>query len=169
MEPKKNTSLAIREGFVLPRIISEDRRKARGAFIHFFTASIKNSNTRRAYARAVRDFFAYIEERRSGTTLHEMEPFMIAAFIKQLFSSARSKQQYISALRMLFGFFVEKGILPGNPAFNMKPPRSAHGKERREFSPRPRCEHFLNPLTRARLSVCATGRSSDSCSIPLPA
>ena len=123
MEPKKDQSLVVREGFALPRIIADEGRKAQSAFINFFTASIENTNTRRAYARVVRDFFSFIEERRTGTTLHEIEPFMIAGFIKQLPSSPRSKQQYVSALRMLFGFLVEKGVLTGNPASDVKPPR----------------------------------------------
>ena len=97
MEPKKDRSLAVREGFVLPRIIADEGRRAQNAFINFFTATIENTNTRRAYARAVRDFFSFIEERRASTTLHEIEPFMIAGFIKQLPSSPRSKQQYVSA------------------------------------------------------------------------
>ena len=121
MEPKKNISLTVREGFALPRITTNEGQDAQRAFINFFTASIENTNTRRAYARAVRDFFDWLEERRAGTTLKEIEPFMIAAFIKTLSSSARSKQQYISALRMLFGFLVEKGILSGNPALGSTP------------------------------------------------
>ncbi len=52
-------------------------------------------------------------------TLRDIEPFMVAAFIKQLPSSPHSKQQYVSALRMLFGFFVEKGVLPGKPALDV--------------------------------------------------
>ncbi len=100
------------------------------------SASIENTNTRRAYARAVRDFFEWLEERRAGTTLKEIEPFMVAAFIKQLPSSARSKQQYISALRMLFGFLVEKGILSKNPALDVKPPPfSAREGTTRALSP----------------------------------
>lgn len=132
-----NTSLAIREGFVLPRIIADEGRKAQSAFINFFTASIENANTRRAYARAVRDFFEWLEERRAGTTLGDIQPFMVAAFIKQLPSSPRSKQQYISALRMLFGFLVEKGVLStGNPALDVKPPRfSAREGTTRALSP----------------------------------
>ena len=137
MEPKKNTSLTIREGFVLPRIISEEGQKAQGAFINFFTASIENANTRRAYARAVRDFFEWLDVRRAGTTLGDIQPFMVATFIKQLPSSPRSKQQYISALRMLFGFLVEKGVLSaGNPALDVKPPRfSAREGTTRALSP----------------------------------
>ncbi len=46
IQPQKNTSLTISEGFVLPRIISEEGRKAQGAFINFLTASIENGFTR---------------------------------------------------------------------------------------------------------------------------
>jgi site-specific recombinase XerD len=123
IEPQKNTSIAIREGFVLPRIIADEGRKGQAAFINFFTASIRNAHTRRAYARAARDFFDWLEERRPGLALQDIEPFIIAAFVEHLPSSARSKQQYISALRMLFSFLVEKGVMPLNPALDVKPPR----------------------------------------------
>ena len=123
IEPKKNTSLQIREGFYLPRIIVDEGRKSQTAFINFFTASIRNAHTRRAYARSARDFFEWLEERRPGVSLRELEPFMIAAFVEHLPSSARSKQQYVSALRMLFGFLVEKGVMAINPALDVKPPR----------------------------------------------
>ncbi|GMQ82684.1 MAG: tyrosine-type recombinase/integrase [Rhodothermia bacterium] len=136
MEPKKNTSLVVREGFALPRIISNEGRDAQRAFINFFTASIENTNTRRAYARAVRDFFEWLDARRAETTLKEIEPFMVAAFVKQLPSSPRSKQQYVSALRMLFGFLAEKGILSVNPALDVKPPKfSAREGTTRALSP----------------------------------
>jgi len=150
LQPQKNTSLVVREGFVLPRIISEEGRKAQSAFVNFFTASIENANTRRAYARAVRDFFEWLDVRRSGTTLKEIQPFMVAAFIKQLPSSARSKQQYVSALRMLFGFLVEKGVLStGNPALDVKPPR---------FSSREGTTLALSPLqVRTLLDSIDTG------------
>ena len=72
----------------------------------------------------MRDFFEWLDARRAETTLEEIEPFMVAAFIKQLPSSPRNKQQYISALRMLFSFLVEKGVLStDNPALDVKPPR----------------------------------------------
>jgi integrase/recombinase XerD len=123
MDNPESVSLIVAGDIGLPQIINREGESAQAAFINFFTAAIENQNTRRAYARAVRDFFLWLETRRQGTSLGEVEPFMIAGFIKQLASSDRSKQQYVSALRMLFRFLVEKGVLASNPALDVKPPR----------------------------------------------
>src|SRR4029078_6327100 len=53
-----------RTGFEqLPAIIFRAGEKASWRFIEFFTANIRNKNTRQAYARAVRDFFQWCEAR----------------------------------------------------------------------------------------------------------
>ena len=54
--PQPNTHLASRQGFILPGAIARAGRKAQEGFLEFFFASIRNTNTREAYARAVRDF-----------------------------------------------------------------------------------------------------------------
>ena len=52
-------------------------------FLEFFTANIRNRNTRLAYARAVSDFFAWCE--RGGLSeLARIEPVHVAAYVEQL-------------------------------------------------------------------------------------
>ena len=69
-------------GPILPAIIADAGDQAGKRFIEFFTATIRNGNTRRAYARAVGDFFAWCE--RHGLTLTGIEPVHVAAYIEQL-------------------------------------------------------------------------------------
>ena len=49
---------------IVPAMIAELGEKAALRFIDFFTAHIRNPNTRAAYAVAVRSFFAWLEARR---------------------------------------------------------------------------------------------------------
>jgi hypothetical protein len=51
-------------------------------FIEFFTATIRNRNTRMAYARAVKRFFDWCEDHRLG--LEDIEPIAIAAYIDRV-------------------------------------------------------------------------------------
>ncbi len=51
-------------------------------FIEFFTASIRNPNTRTSYARAVKQFFDWCDARDLG--LDDIEPIAISAYIELL-------------------------------------------------------------------------------------
>ena len=67
----------------VPAMISNVGQGAAKRFIEFFTANIRNRNTRASYARAVAEFFAWCE--RVG--LHELahiEPTHVAAYVEQL-------------------------------------------------------------------------------------
>ena len=61
----------------LPAIIRAQGERAGRRFIEFFTATIRNRNTRMAYARAVKRFFDWCEDHHLG--LEDIEPIAIAA------------------------------------------------------------------------------------------
>jgi hypothetical protein len=66
------TPALVRAGLdALPAIIRASGERASRRFIEFFTASIRNRNTRAAYARAVKQFCDWCEERR--LELYEIE------------------------------------------------------------------------------------------------
>src|ERR1700681_1809430 len=66
----------------LPSIIRARGERASRRFIEFFTASIRNRNTRSAYARAVKQFFDWCDARQLG--LDDIEPIAISAYIELL-------------------------------------------------------------------------------------
>src|SRR3954449_11660040 len=72
-------------------------------FIEFFTANIRNRNTRLAYARNTADFFAWCQTQGLGQ-LRQLQPMHVAAYIEQigLTHSAPSVKQHLAAIRMLF-------------------------------------------------------------------
>jgi len=103
-------------------IIVQGERTAR-RFIEFFTATIRNRNTRTAYARAVKQFFDWCEDHRLG--LDDIEPIAIAAYIEQLGTNVAKPtvKQNLAAIRQLFDYLVTGGLLPSNPAGSVRGPK----------------------------------------------
>lgn len=110
-------------GLLVPQVVSSAGEHASRRFIEFFTANIRNANTRTAYARAVGDFFAWLEER--GVTLERVAPIIVAAYIEQLgrSKSAPTVKQSLAAIRMLFDWMVVGQVLPMNPASSVRGPK----------------------------------------------
>jgi hypothetical protein len=108
-------------GFILPSIIAKAEDRARRRFLEFFTANIRNLNTRTAYAQAVGQFLAWCEER--GLSLERIEPMVVAAYIEQHPGSAPTVKQHLAAIRMLFDWLVIGQVMPFNPATSVRGPR----------------------------------------------
>jgi hypothetical protein len=67
---------------LVPALIADAGDAAAWHYMEFFTASIRNPHTRRAYAQACSRFFAWCEER--GLTLTTIRAFDVAAWVEQL-------------------------------------------------------------------------------------
>ena len=110
-----------REG--LPALFRPTPAAARRT-LEFFTANIRNPNTRKAYARAVGEFAAWCGQ----NGLHELgaiEPTHVAAYVEQLQLrlSPPSVKLSLAALRMLFDWLVVGQVMPMNPASSVRGPR----------------------------------------------
>jgi site-specific recombinase XerD len=92
--------------------------------LEFFTANIRNPNTRKAYAHAIGQFAAWCEAH-GLKDLGAIEPVHVAAYIEQLQArlSAPSVKLQLAALRVLFDWLVVGQILPFNPASAVRGPR----------------------------------------------
>ena len=77
-----------------PALFSPNEHAER-RFWEFFTAHIRNPNTRLAYIAAVRRFAEWCERRR--VALDQVEPMVVAAYIEQL-SGALSPASAVFAL-----------------------------------------------------------------------
>jgi len=112
-----------RAGFEsLPAAIGRAGEAAAWRFIEFFAATIRNRNTRAAYAHAVSQFFAWCEKHRVYT-LDQIKPVVIAAYIENHPMAAPTVKQHLAAIRMLFDFLVTGQILPMNPASSVRGPK----------------------------------------------
>jgi site-specific recombinase XerD len=111
------------KGIVLPAIIAGEGQRASRRFLEFFTANIRNPNTRLSYMRAINPFLAWCEER--GLELRQVEPIMVAAYIERLTQerAPQTVKQHLAAIRMLFDWLVTGQIMPFNPAASVRGPR----------------------------------------------
>ena len=114
---------------VPPALFTPTPKAARRVF-EFFTTQISNDHTRRAYLNATRRFSQWCEARGIGE-LAAVEPFHVAAFIKELQDKERQEKpksaptvkQHLAALRMLFDWLVVGHIIEVNPAHAVRGPR----------------------------------------------
>ena len=106
----------------LPAAIGRAGEAASWRFIEFFTATIRNKNTRAAYAEAVAQFFAWCEKHRVHT-LPQISPIVIASYIENHPGAAPTVKQHLAAIRMLFDFLVTGQIVPMNPAASVRGPK----------------------------------------------
>src|ERR1700694_5922134 len=109
---------------VLPARLFTPTPKAAKRVLEFFTTQINNDHTRKAYLNAARRFADWCEER-SIPELAAIEPFHVAAFVKQLQGefSAPTVKQHLAALRMLFDWPVVGHVLDVNPAHAVRGPK----------------------------------------------
>ena len=113
----------VEKGIVLPAIIASEGPRASKRFLEFFTANIRNPNTRLSYMRAISPFLAWCDER--GLELCQVEPIAVAAYIEQLTQerAPQTVKQHLAAIRMLFDWLVTGQIVPFNPAASVRGPR----------------------------------------------
>ncbi len=117
----------------LPALVAAAGPQASKKYFEFFTVTIRNEHTRNGYFRACRVFFEWAEER--GLTLETIEPIHVAAYVESRAKSEDPKwglsktsiKQHASAIRMMFSYFTEKGVLTYNPAREVKTEKVRRG------------------------------------------
>lgn len=107
----------------LSPLISAAGEQAQVRFLEFFAATIRNANTRRAYARAVTDFLAWCEGR-GVASVTSVQPLHVGAYIEalSLARSAPTAKQHLAAIRHLFDWLVMGQVVPLNPAASVRGP-----------------------------------------------
>jgi site-specific recombinase XerD len=105
--------------------------KAAERFFEFFTAHIRNRNTRRAYYKAVCRFSEWCEVK-GLRDLAGVRPLHVAAYIEELLGELAkpSVKQHLAALRMLFDWLVVGHVLDVNPAHAVRGPKHVVRKGR---------------------------------------
>jgi site-specific recombinase XerD len=109
----------------VPAVVMAAGEKAGLRFVEFFTANIRNPNTRRAYHRACGDFFRWCGSR--GLQLERIGPVHVAAYIEKLGKelSRPSVKLQLAAIRMLFDWLVTGQVIPVNPAHSVRGPSAS--------------------------------------------
>ena len=79
----------------------------------FFAARLANPHTRRAYARAVGRFLAWVDEQ--DVELAQVTPGMAGRFLEELAGGAASKNQVLAACRQFCAGLVQRHAMLLNP------------------------------------------------------
>ncbi len=103
-------------GAALPPALIRAGPRAAEKFVEFFTAAIRNPNTRRAYHHASLKFFDWWGA--VGLPLDQIRPVHVAGYIEALGRemSAPTVKQNLAAIRMLFDYLVVGQVVEINPA-----------------------------------------------------
>jgi site-specific recombinase XerD len=122
-------------------------------FVEFFTATIRNGNTREAYARAVWAFLEWC--RRCGVrTLNQVEPVIVAAWVEDLHKrrSAPTVKQHLAAVRMLFDWLVTGHVARVNPAACVRGPKHVIKKGKTPVLSADECRRLLQSISTSTIS-----------------
>ncbi len=109
---------------MVPSLFADTGERGQQRYLEFFTAQIRNPNTRSAYACAVTRFSAWCDSVRVG--LQDLTPVHVATYIEQLSREKLSKptiKQHLAAIRMLFDYLVVGQVVPFNPAASVRGPK----------------------------------------------
>ena len=124
--PSTSSSLARAQNHhpMVPAVVVASGEATVRRFIEFFTATIRNGNTRTAYARAVSAFLEWCRVR-SVHRLADIEPITVAAWVEELqqHRSAPTVKQHLAAVRMLFDWLVTGQVVRVNPAASVRGPK----------------------------------------------
>jgi site-specific recombinase XerD len=116
-----NQLVPFRTAEASPALIAAAGESEQRRIIDFFTANIRNRNTRRAYAQAVAEFLAWCEAHRV-TSITVVQPVHVAGYIDELTRarSAPTAKQRLAAIRHLFDWLVVGQVMPVNPASSVR-------------------------------------------------
>ena len=134
----------------VPAIINRAGGPARKRFLEFFTATIRNENTRMAYARAVGSFFAWCQSYR--LELLDIEPIHVAAHIERHPGSPPTVKQHLAAVRMLFDWLVTGQVLAMNPASSVRGPKHVVKRGKTPVLDADQARQLLDSIDTAKLS-----------------
>jgi site-specific recombinase XerD len=130
----------------LPTLITAAGEQATRRFLEFFTANIRNPNTRAAYARATATFCAWCDQHR--VSLNAVEPMIVAAYIEDL-GLRREKptvKLHLAAIRMLFDYLVIGHVLKMNPASAVRGPKHVVKKGKTPVLTAEECRQLLDSI-----------------------
>jgi site-specific recombinase XerD len=121
--PSSARQLPVLAGAPLPALFLDAGEQAWRRVLEFFTAHIRNPNTRLAYAQSIGQFARWCGMHR--VQLQQVSPFLVAAYIEELQQrlKAPSVKQHLAAIRMLFDYLVIGQVVSTNPAASVRGPK----------------------------------------------
>lgn len=109
-----------------PVAIASAPPSALHAILQFFAAEIRNPNTRRAYLRGAKDFFAFASLLSGGDRLETITSLHVSAWLEQMAASGLASptlKARLAGLRMLFQALAREQVIRINPAAVVRGPK----------------------------------------------
>src|SRR5471032_1546146 len=116
-------ALAVRSSTPLPAVVINAGERASVRFLEFFASTIRNPNTRRAYAHAVGEFLTWCAQV-GVISITAVQPLNAATWIElqtQTLSAPTVKLR-LAPIRHLFDWLVIGQVVPHNPAASVRGP-----------------------------------------------
>lgn len=107
---------------VIPSLPALAERRAGARALNFFTAQIRNPNTREAYVRAVGSFLSWCQMQ-GASTLPQIETLHVSAYIEAHPGSPSTVKQHLAAIRRFLDWMVTGQVIPTNPAAPVRGPK----------------------------------------------
>jgi site-specific recombinase XerD len=119
----QNSAIVTLGNTELPVVVSAAGERATYRFVEFFTAQIRNPNTRRAYHTDISQFFLWCHSQ--NLQLHQIHSIHVATYVEQLQQhvSAPTVKQHMAAIRKLFDWLVVGHVMETNPSQVVRGPK----------------------------------------------
>ncbi len=119
----QNSAIVTLGNAELPILVCAAGERATYRFVEFFTAQIRNPNTRRAYHTDISQFFLWCHSQ--NLQLHQIHSIHVATYVEQLQQhvSLPTVKQHMAAIRKLFDWLVVGHVLETNPAHAVRGPK----------------------------------------------
>ena len=123
VKPRRSGVVALAAEAV-PTLILAAGEEALTRYVEFFTANIRNPNTRRAYFRNAATFLGWCEDQ-GIADIQLIKPVVVAAYVEVLQAtlSKPSVKQHLATIRMLFDWLVIGQVVSVNPASSVRGPK----------------------------------------------
>ena len=102
----------------VPGVVADHGTAARFAWDEWLSGVIRNTNTRTAYARAVNDFFRWLEPQ--NVRLDAITPGLVGRYLSQHPGSVPTRKLALAALRACFDVMVLRHVMILNPAASVR-------------------------------------------------
>jgi site-specific recombinase XerD len=102
----------------IPAMVNEHGTAARFAWEEWLCGAIRNPHTRKAYVKAVTDFFRWVEPQ--GVTLVGISPGLVGRYLSQHPGSVPTRKLALAALRACFDVMVVRHVMILNPAASVR-------------------------------------------------
>ncbi len=128
-------------------IVEAAGEKARVRLLEFFTAQIRNVNTRRSYAKATMEFLAWCEAQ-GARSLEAITSIHIVGWIQEMAGnhSAPTVKQRLAAIRHLFDWLVTGHIVQTNPAHSVRGPKYSRRRGKTPVLSPEEARHLLDSI-----------------------